>query len=329
MVVEMLPHQFSTCQEANGQFCNAITPFQLLANLPSCITALYTKNAHSISAWCSLQIRRTLDISIPSQHASSVWILTTPPSAVTTAIMLICPGETSKSITIKKPIHILQLPPACSAISPNSHLPPHYENSALEVNISLNMANLNTIKISSLDFCIWQHLEKHQNESQLQHLASIPSVPVDQLYRHMVNVIQPITPFTSPEESTGDTAIIWTLFPHTGVYVTAIRSFIPAGLGIFCCYFFWCRPARLVCWPLQPGTMQYTIVDDDVEAAPIYRCDGKAPQPARSCKNHGLCIEWVPTQMESQYKQQMQSLVVPAQGSLVNTSKIQGRQKCT
>ena len=27
--------------------------------------------------------------------------------------------------------------------------------------------------------------------------------------------------------------------------------------------------------------MQYTIVDDNVEVAPIYRCDGKAPQPTR------------------------------------------------
>ena len=93
-----------------------------------------------------------------------------------------------------------------------------------------------------MDFHISQNLEKYQNESQLQHLASIPSVPVDQLYRHMVNVIHPITPFTSPEESTGDTASIWKLFSHTGVYVTAIGSLIPAGLGIFCC-----QPARLAC----------------------------------------------------------------------------------
>ena len=64
---------------------------------------------------------------------------------------------------------------------------PHYEGSTLEVNISLDMANLNTINISSLDFCIWQLLGKHQNKSQLQHIASIPSVPVDQLYKHMVN----------------------------------------------------------------------------------------------------------------------------------------------
>ena len=68
--------------------------------------------------------------------------------------------------------------------------------------------------------------------------------------------------------------------------------------------------------------MQYTIVDDDVEAAPIYRYDGKAQQSTRPCENHGLHLEHIPTWMESQYKQQMQSLVVPAQGSLEITSKI-------
>ena len=100
------------------------------------------------------------------------------------------------------------------------------------------MANLHMINISSMDFQILQHLEKNQNESHLQHLASIPSVPVEQLYRHMAKGIQHITPFT--EESTGDTDSIWTLFSHTGVYVMAIGLLIPVGLGIFCCYFFWC-----------------------------------------------------------------------------------------
>ena len=78
--------------------------------------------------------------------------------------------------------------------------------------MSVDMANLNTVNISSLDFC-----------------------------KHMVNGIQHITSFTSPEESTGDTDSIWTLFSHTGVYVMAIGSLIRAGLGIF-----WCQPARLV-----------------------------------------------------------------------------------
>ena len=84
---------------------------------------------------------------------------------------------------------------------------------------------------------------------QLHHLVRIPSVSVNQLYNHMINGIQPITPFTLPEESTGDIVSIWTLFSHTGAYVMAIGLLIPAGLGIFCCYFFWCQPARLVYQP--------------------------------------------------------------------------------
>ena len=104
----------------------------------------------------------------------------------------------------------------------------------------------------------------------------------------------------STEESKGETVSIWTLFSHVGVYVTAIRLLVPAGLGIFCCYFFWCQPARLVHRPLQSGSMQYTIVGDNVQAAPIYRCNRKAGQPiVRPWENHVLHMEWEPTQMEN------------------------------
>ena len=124
MAVEFSPHQFSICQEANGQFCNYHAPFQTLANSPSCITALYTKITATISTRCSLQIRKTQSISIPSLIAPNMWILTSAPSTVITAITLIFPGETTKFITVKKPIHILQIPLACSTTSPHFHLPP-------------------------------------------------------------------------------------------------------------------------------------------------------------------------------------------------------------
>ena len=107
MAVEISPPQFRICQEGNGQFCNIPTPFQPLANPPSCTTALYAKNTASISTRCSLQIRKTLDVSIPSQIAPNVWILTTAPCAVTTAITLICLGETTRFIKVKTPIHVL------------------------------------------------------------------------------------------------------------------------------------------------------------------------------------------------------------------------------
>ena len=96
MAVEISQHQFCICQEANGQFCNIHAPFQQLAYPPSCITALYTTNTVSISTRCSLQIRKTQNISIPSQMALNVWILTTAPFALTTAITLICLGETTR-----------------------------------------------------------------------------------------------------------------------------------------------------------------------------------------------------------------------------------------
>ena len=43
--------------------------------------------------------------------------------------------------------------------------------------------------------------------------------------------------------------------------------------------------------------MQYTIVNDDVEVAPIYRCNGKDSQPPKPFENHGLDIEHLPTQI--------------------------------
>ena len=110
MAVEISPHQFCICQEANGQFCNIPTPFPPLANPPSCITGLYTKNTVSISNRCLLQIRKSSDANMPSQLTPNVWILTMAPSAVTTTITLNCPGEIMKFITVKKPIHVLWLP---------------------------------------------------------------------------------------------------------------------------------------------------------------------------------------------------------------------------
>ena len=183
IAMEISPQQFRLCQKANGQFCTIPTQFQLLVNPPTCITAFYAKNTASISSRCSLQIWKTSDVRMPSQLAPNVWIPTTAPSAATATITLICPGETTQFIEVRKPIHVLCLPTACSATSLNFHLPPHYKSPPLEVNIYLDMANLNMITISCMNFCIWQHLDKHQNDSQLQHLASIPSVPVGQLYK--------------------------------------------------------------------------------------------------------------------------------------------------
>ena len=56
MGLELSTTQFEVCQQANGQFCHISTPFQPLANPPTCITALYAKSEASIKSKCSLQL---------------------------------------------------------------------------------------------------------------------------------------------------------------------------------------------------------------------------------------------------------------------------------
>ena len=55
MAVELPPHQFQICQAANEQFCTIPTPFCPLANPPTYISALYTRNSASFTSRCSLQ----------------------------------------------------------------------------------------------------------------------------------------------------------------------------------------------------------------------------------------------------------------------------------
>ena len=127
MAVELSTTQFQACQEANGQFCSITTPFQPLANPPSCIAALYAKSTVDITSKCSLQIQKASITSLPTQIAPDVWILTTLIAAPVNTMTLICPEKTMETIPIQKPIHILMLPKACSVTSPNFYLPPRYE----------------------------------------------------------------------------------------------------------------------------------------------------------------------------------------------------------
>ena len=76
--------------------------------------------------------------------------------------------------------------------------------------------------------------------------------------------------------------------------------------------------------------MQQTIVDDDVEAATIYRSNVKAGQPIlRPHENHDLHMKWEPTWTESQQKQQTQSKAVPKSGSLDRSTQNPGNAMST
>ena len=169
-----------------------------------------------IASKCSLQLHKTTTTTLPTQITPDVWILTTPATAPINAITLICPEKPMETIPIWQPIHILKLPMACSATSSHFYLPPRYETPILDVNISLNMANLQMINISAQCFCIWQHLgNKNKSDMQLQHMATIPSILVHKVYQHFLNSTMPIVPVnTEPSE---DTDSLWSVFTHPGI----------------------------------------------------------------------------------------------------------------
>ena len=216
MAVELSTTQFQVCQEANAQFCSITTPFQPLANPPSCIAALYAKTtAADITSKCSLQMHKASVTNLPTKIAPDVWILTTPIAAPANTMALICPEKAMETILIQIPIHILKLPTACSATSPHFYLQPRYVTPTLDVNISLNMANLHMINILAQDFRIWKHLGSNRSDMQLQHLTTIPLIPVHKIYQHLLNNTMPIIPFDT--ESTEDTGSIWTCL-HTQKY---------------------------------------------------------------------------------------------------------------
>ena len=197
MGVELSATQFQICQQANGQFCHISTPFQPLANPPTCIAALYTKSKAGIASKCSLQLCKTTTTALSMQITPDVWILTTPVTAPVNTVTLICPEKAMEMIAIWQPIQILKLPMACSATSSHFYLPPRYETSILNVNVSLDMANLQMINISALHFCMWQHLGNNWSDMQLQHLATKPSIPVHKVYQHLLNSTMQLTPFNT------------------------------------------------------------------------------------------------------------------------------------
>ena len=100
MGLELSTTQFQTCQQANGQFCHISTPFQSLANPPTCIAALYAKSKPSITSKCSLQLHKTTTTALPMQITPDAWILTTPATAPVTTITLICPEKPMETIAI-------------------------------------------------------------------------------------------------------------------------------------------------------------------------------------------------------------------------------------
>ena len=91
MAIALSTSQFKTCQAANSQFCSMSTPLQPLAKPLTCVSALYAKNSVHISLHCSIQIRKSAEVTMPIHVVPNVWIITTSPSAPQYTLTQICP----------------------------------------------------------------------------------------------------------------------------------------------------------------------------------------------------------------------------------------------
>ena len=120
MAMALSTSQYKTCQAPNGQFCSMSTPLQPLANPPTCVSALFAKNSAHISLHCSIQIQKPAEVTMPIQVTPNVWIITTSLSVPQFTLTQICPGAPSHLINIRRPIHTLELPTACSITSPST-----------------------------------------------------------------------------------------------------------------------------------------------------------------------------------------------------------------
>ena len=145
------------------------------------------------------------DNPLPTQITPDVWILATPISAPTATISLICPERPMEIVPIWQPLHILQLPTACSVTSANFYLPPRYETPTLNVNVFLDWANICAINVTALHFRVWQHMGRNHSDMDLQHLTTLPSIPVQKIYENLLNSSRCLTPFNIKPSEDSDT----------------------------------------------------------------------------------------------------------------------------
>ena len=195
----------------------------------------------------------------------------------------------------------------------------------MTTHVSLERANLNSFIISAPDFHILQHIGSSWSITHIQKLADVLEIPITKLYSHLIGQSKPILPFeinrSSEEEGP---SLIGKFRTYPGTYMGFHGTIFSACMGIYYLKNFWCRPTSSRCWPYSPALSWHTTVDDNVEAAPIYRSGGKAENPVRPNQNHDLHMEWEGTRPESHCKQSVLSKAVPGARSLATKTKIKG-----
>ena len=181
------------------------------------------------------------------------------------------------------------------------------------------------------DFRIWQHFNSNWTTSHLQKLTHVPEVPVAQLYKHMIDTSEWVHSFTFNKDDDEDPSLIWTILMYPGTYMGTIGMIFAVCIGVYCFKRFWFRPATPKHRPYSPVSLWHAIVDDDVEAAPIYRSRGTVDRTQKTLQE-SWPAHWMRgyKARESCCKQLSLLKGVPITRSLAPKPKILGKcNKCT
>ena len=168
------------------------------------------------------------------------------------------------------------------------------------MNLSLDTANINAINISTLDFRIWQYFSRNRTNPTCRSWQMFLKCQLHSSTE--INASEPIHSFTIKDDDE-DSFLIWTILKHPGTYIGTIGMIFAVCIDVYCFKRFWIRSATPRHQPYSPISSLHAIVDDDVEAAPIYRHRWMVEKPIRPHRNHDLCIEWETQRLENHCKQ--------------------------
>ena len=192
---------------------------------------------------------------VPVAVTSNSWIIPSSSKTLGPTITIICPDKATSTVPLQQPFHILRLSPACSATSRYFHLPPHYEDHTMMMNVSLDTANVNEINISAPYSRIWHHFNSNWTTPHLQKLTNVPEVPVAQLYNHMIKSGEQVDSFTFNKDDDKDTSLIWAIKIHPGTYIGTIGMIFDVCIGVYCFKRFWFRPSTPRHQPYSPVSL--------------------------------------------------------------------------
>ena len=170
---------------------------------------------------------------IPIAVTSNLWIIPSNPQTLGSTVAIIFLDKATSTEPLQQPFHILRLSFACNATSRYFHLPPHYEDHSMVMNVSLDITTINANNISAQTL-EYGNILAAIGPPNLQKLANVPEVPIAQPYRDMSNTSEPIYSFTIKDYDDEDPSLVWTILKHPGTYVGTIGMIFVVCIGVYC-----------------------------------------------------------------------------------------------